>query len=193
MFVPLPRKYEPLVTPPENVFNAPCAVVLPVPPFAIATIPVTLEAVPVVFWFKVGNVQLVKIPDDGVPKAPPTDTYDPAACLPLNVFQSVEVKYPLDDDVAAAILIAGAVPPEDTIGAVPVTEVTVPPEPVAAIVIPPALLVIVTPEPAVRVVRVNPVPLPMSSIPLEGEIAKPVPPFATEIIPVTLDDVPVVF
>lgn len=37
-----------------------------------------------------------------------------------------------------------------------------------AIVIPPELLVIVTFEPAVNVVRVNPVPLPISKAPLAG-------------------------
>ena len=41
---------------------------VPVPPLAIATTPVTLDAVPVVFWFNVGNVQLAKLPDVGVPK-----------------------------------------------------------------------------------------------------------------------------
>ena len=109
------------------------------------------------------------------------------------MFQSVEVRYPLTVDEAAAILIAGVVPPEETIGAVPVTEVTVPPEPVAAIVIPPELLVIVTPEPAVRVARVNPIPLPMSSAPFAGVVAKPVPPFATPTSPETFEAVPVVF
>jgi hypothetical protein len=46
--------------------------------------------------------------------------------LLLNVFQSVLVKYPLTDVVAAGILIAGVTPPEDTTGEVPVTDVTVP-------------------------------------------------------------------
>ena len=67
-FVPLPRKYEPDVVAPANVFIAPCAVVLPEPPLATATVPVTLDAVPVVFWFKVGNVQFAKLPEVGVPK-----------------------------------------------------------------------------------------------------------------------------
>lgn len=47
----------------------PVAVVDPVPPFSMATIPVTFAAVPVVFWFNVGNVQFVSVPDAGVPKA----------------------------------------------------------------------------------------------------------------------------
>jgi hypothetical protein len=46
--------------------------------------------------------------------------------LLLKVFQSVLVKYPLTKLVAAAIEIAGVVPPDDTTGAVPVTEVIVP-------------------------------------------------------------------
>jgi hypothetical protein len=49
-FVPLPRKYEPDVTAPAKVLIAPCAVVVPEPPLATATIPETLDAVPVVFW-----------------------------------------------------------------------------------------------------------------------------------------------
>ena len=52
--------------------------------------------------------------------------------LLLNVFQSVLVKYPLTDVVAAAILIAGVAPPLDTTGAVPVTDVTPPALPLAA-------------------------------------------------------------
>ena len=46
--------------------------------------------------------------------------------LLLNVFQSVDVRYPLTEVVAAGILIAGVVPPEETTGDVPVTDVTVP-------------------------------------------------------------------
>ena len=35
---------------------------------------VAVAALPVVFWFSVGNVQLAKLPLEGVPKAPPDAT-----------------------------------------------------------------------------------------------------------------------
>jgi hypothetical protein len=59
---------------------------------------------------------------------PPTEVTVPVLeVLLLNVFQSVLVKYPFTEVVAAGIDIAGVLPPEDTTGAVPVTLVTVPP------------------------------------------------------------------
>ena len=61
----------------------------------------------------------------------PTPVKVPAPLL-LNVVQSDEDKYPLVDPLACVIEIAGDVPPEETIGAVPVTPVTDPPPPVAA-------------------------------------------------------------
>jgi hypothetical protein len=54
-----------------------------------------------------------------------------------------------------------------------------------AIVIEPAPFVIDTPEPAVNVVRVNPVPFPMSKAPFAGVDVRPVPPLATATVPVT--------
>ena len=58
--MPLPLKYWPFVTAAAKLFLAACAVVPPVPPLAIATVPVTLAAVPVVFWFSVGTSPAAK-------------------------------------------------------------------------------------------------------------------------------------
>ena len=44
--------------------------------------------------------------------------------FPLNVLQSAELKYPFAEAVATAIDISGVSPPEETIGADPVTAVT---------------------------------------------------------------------
>ena len=60
-------------------------VVVPVPPFATGSVPVT----PV----ESGRpVKFVAVPLEGVPSAPPLVRYEPAGCLLLNVFQSVDVK-----------------------------------------------------------------------------------------------------
>ena len=63
-----------------------------------------------------------------VPARPLADTTDTLETVPLllNVFQSVLVRYPSADVVAAGILITGALPPEDTTGGVPETLVTPP-------------------------------------------------------------------
>lgn len=65
--------------------STPVSVVAPVPPLPTGKVPVT----PV---DRGRPVKLVAVPDDGVPKAPPLVRYDPAGCLLLNVFQSVDVK-----------------------------------------------------------------------------------------------------
>ena len=56
--------------PAKAVIAAAC-VVCPVPPLAKLTVPVTLLAVPVVFWLNVGqvNVPVLKLPEVGVPSA----------------------------------------------------------------------------------------------------------------------------
>lgn len=58
----------------NTVLPVPVEVVTPVPPEATARVTDKPAAVPVVFWFNVGNVQFVKVPEDGVPSAPPTVT-----------------------------------------------------------------------------------------------------------------------
>ena len=83
---------------------------------------------------------------------------------------------------------AGVVPPDDTTGAVPVTEVTVPPLDglVLVMVIDPAALVTDIPVPAVTVVLTKPTPvLPISICPFVGAVVRPVPPLATATVPVT--------
>jgi hypothetical protein len=41
---------------------------------AVAELPVQEPDEPVVFWLSTGNVQFVRVPEDGVPSAPPTVT-----------------------------------------------------------------------------------------------------------------------
>jgi hypothetical protein len=62
-------------------------------------------------------------PEDTTGEVPVTEVTVPEP-LPLNVFQSVEVRYPFVEVLAAAMLMAGVSPPEETTGAVPVTAVT---------------------------------------------------------------------
>ena len=120
---------------------------------------------------------LLPLPVDVVTPVPPFAT----ASVPASVIVPDVVIGPPD--------VVNPVVPPDT-----ATDVTVPvPPAVAAMLIPPAEFVIVMLDPAVNVVRVNPVPLPMSIAPLAGAVVRPVPPLATATVPVTLAAVPVVF
>jgi hypothetical protein len=56
---------------------------------------VTFAAVPVVFWFKVGKVQFVKVPEDGVPSAGVTSVGLVAkTMLPVPVTELLSVTPP---------------------------------------------------------------------------------------------------
>ncbi len=70
LLAPLPIIRSPVLVTGDKALNAALAVVWPVPPLRMATVPVTLLAVPVVFWLNVGqvNVPVLKLPDCGVPK-----------------------------------------------------------------------------------------------------------------------------
>ena len=46
---------------------------------------VAVAALPVVLWFSVGNVQLAKLPDVGVPKAGVTRVLFVSVCVPDSV------------------------------------------------------------------------------------------------------------
>ena len=54
LLAPLPIIRSPVEVMGDRALNAAAAVVWPVPPLAMATVPVTLDAVPVVFWLSVG-------------------------------------------------------------------------------------------------------------------------------------------
>lgn len=68
---------------------------MPVPPEATAKVADKPAAVPVVFWFSVGNVQFVNVPEDGVPKTPPFTTGAPA--VPTFTANAVATPVPRPD------------------------------------------------------------------------------------------------
>lgn len=102
--------------------------------------------------------------------------------------------------VIAGVVVAVATLPVNPLAETTDADVTVPVPPVAAMVMLPEAFVMFMFVPAVSVVRVNPVPLPMSSAPFAGVVVRPVPPLATASVtdkpaalPVHEADDPVVF
>jgi hypothetical protein len=148
---------------------APDAVVAFVPPLATGKVPVT----PVV---KGKPVAFVKVAADGVPKlgvvkvglVARTTLPDPVVASSPTVPALSYKTRPVVPPVIVVVLIVTPLLPAE-----------------AAIVIEPAPFVMVTLEPAVKVVRVNPVPFPISICPLVGAVVNPVPPFAIGRVPVT--------
>lgn len=117
-----------------------------------------MAALPVVLWFSVGNVQLAKFPDAGVPSAGVTS---------VGLLDSTTAPDPVDD--------VTPVPPRAT-GSVPV----VPPSigrPVALVITPLAGV------PSAGVTNVG--LLDNTTLPVPVEAVTPVPPLATGSVPVT--------
>lgn len=89
---------------------------------AIATVPVTFEAVPVVFWLSVGKVQFVRVPDEGVQRAPPFTTKAHA----VHTFTARAVQTPVQGVIHAHVVRSASyactvVHIADATSAVPVT------------------------------------------------------------------------
>ena len=95
------------------------------------------------------------------------------------------VVWPVPPLATASVPANVTAPEEAVLGVRPVVPAEKVVTPALAIEIEPAPLVMVIPVPCVRVVRVKPVPLPMSSAPLAGVDVRPVPPFAMGNVPVT--------
>jgi len=84
----------------KTTLPVPVEVVTPVPPEATARVADKPAAVPVVFWFSVGNVQLVNVPDEGVPNAGVTSVgLVDKTTLPVPV----EVVTPVPPDATARV------------------------------------------------------------------------------------------
>ena len=100
----------------------------------------------------------------------------PAVVDPVPPFATAKVPARVIAPVVAVLGVSPVVPAvkEETLAGM-----------VAATVIEPAAFVMVIFEPWVRVVRVKPVPLPMSNAPFAGAVVNPVPPFAIGKVPMT--------
>ena len=153
-----------------NASKPAAAVVWPVPPLAMATVPVTLDAVPVVFWFSVGTSAATKVRNVGVPATPFGAAKKVLAVCDAK-FEAVTANVPpsvkLPDVVTVPVNVSPLTVP------VPPTEVTVP----VLLVYPFGLDAGYAPK-LVKAV---------------AAVVAPVPPFATATVPVTFDAVPVVF
>jgi len=130
-------------------------------------------------------VALVRVTEVGIPKIGVTSvgeverTLFPLPVLvvtPVPPLATASVPASVTAPVVAVLGVSPVVPAEKEETAVGLE---------AAIVIEPAALVIVTLEPAVSVVRVKPVPLPISNAPFAGVVVRPVPPLAIGNVPVT--------
>ena len=161
-------------------------------PAEVADVAVVALVAVVAVVAEVAEVAVAAFPLMLMPQVPlaPEPVVEGTERLERAVAASLAPVPPLATARVPVKLMLGVVPPEDARGDEAVTAVIVPPEPVAAMVMPPAVLVMLTPEPAVSVVRVKPVPLPMSRAPFTGVEDRPVPPLATATTPVTFAALP---
>jgi hypothetical protein len=103
MLVPLYLKYS---LPPDSVTEK----------FVVDKL-AALAALPVVFWFNVGKVQLAKLPDDGVPKAGVTN---------VGLVDSTLLPEPVEVVTPVPPFATGKVPVTPVVSGRPVTFVIVP-------------------------------------------------------------------
>ena len=71
---------------------------------------VAVAALPVVFWFSVGNVQFVKVPLEGVPNAPPDATGVNPSAVVTSALNKVTTPVRVLNDVTPAEAGATQVP-----------------------------------------------------------------------------------
>jgi hypothetical protein len=118
---------------------------------------VAVAALPVVFWFNVGNVQLAKLPDDGVPKAGDTK---------VGLLDNTTLPEPVDAVTPVPPLATGKVPVTPVVSGSPVT-------------------LVITPLAGVPKAGVTSVGLlERTALPVPVDVVTPVPPRATERVPV---------